>query len=107
MPEKRLTREEYMAIQNYLIGTANTLVLTDLPTFIDQLEAADSIGAILDPTLYRKAATNLHTVRELAQAAMKLRDVRIRQWKETPIEKIRSLMEQQLKESGDNNQERR
>jgi hypothetical protein len=64
-----MTDEEYKATQELLITFAGQLELLDLKSFIDRIQAADSLGAVLDPTAYRAGQERLAAIRGLAVAA--------------------------------------
>lgn len=40
----------------------------NLEGFLDQMEIADTMGPILDPTLYKKSGTDFRTVQQVARA---------------------------------------
>lgn len=75
----RLTQEQYETIQHQLLLIGELLVQMDLPAFLEQIETAETVGPILDPTLYRMGMSNMAEVKRLAKAAMELREVRAEQ----------------------------
>lgn len=68
-----MTNEEYMATQTALLTVGTMVDYCDLETFLQRISTADSIGAVLDPTLYRAAAVRLAGIRELAEIAVALK----------------------------------
>jgi hypothetical protein len=60
---------EYQMIQDFLITQAAILAELDLDGFIAANSRADSLGSVLDPTLYRKAHRKLDMIRKIAFAA--------------------------------------
>ena len=63
-----MDRDEYSAIQTLLIGQAGVIEYLDLQGFIQMENQADSIGPIIDPTLYRKGHRRMAKIRALASA---------------------------------------
>jgi hypothetical protein len=65
-----MDKEMYMMVQNQVIAFGNMLINTALPLdeFIAAGDTADSIGAIVDPTLYREAGPNMHKIMGMARA---------------------------------------
>ena len=64
-----MSNEEYQMIQDFLMAQASMFECLDLQGFIDKNLHADSVGAVLDPTLYRKGWRKLDAIRDLAIAA--------------------------------------
>lgn len=62
--------EEYMMTQHQLAAFAGLMVGLDLAGFIERANTAESVGAILDPTLYRKAGGRLRKMIALAEAGV-------------------------------------
>lgn len=55
------------------IGIAATMIRQfDLPSLIQSMERADSLGCLIDPTLYMQGADKLREQRKLVEAAMPL-----------------------------------
>lgn len=63
-----MTDEEYLTIQHQVGLLSGLIAELDLAGFLDRISLADSIGPIMDPTLYRKAAGEMHHIQDLAQA---------------------------------------
>jgi len=68
-----MKNEEYQATQDLLLQAGRMVDILDLNGFRDRIRHADSVGSILDPTLYRDAHKNLQAVDELAAAAIRLK----------------------------------
>ncbi len=68
-----MTNEEYKATQDLLLQAGRMVDVLDLNGFRDRIRSADSIGSILDPTLYRNAHRNLQAIDELAAAGIRLK----------------------------------
>lgn len=75
---RKLEEEDYRQTQSTLQRAGALLALLDLDAFINTLNDADSRGANFDPTAYRAAMKNLADVRELAEAAAKMKTVTLR-----------------------------
>jgi len=76
--EDRLGKEQYEATQNLLLSQAALIAMLPLEKFIRSINCADSIGSILDPTLYQKVlygqgADNWQTIKDIAAAALQLK----------------------------------
>ena len=67
--EEMISDEEYMEIQYMLTAIAQRVNEMNLKGFLDRLNRADSIGAILHPTLYRDAMPGLEKIKRLANGA--------------------------------------
>ena len=65
-----MTNEEYEATQTSLQIIAGMTSGLDLDGFLRRNREADSVGAILDPTLYRAASRKLALVRRLAESLL-------------------------------------
>lgn len=73
VPQSRpaMSNEEYMQTQQQLLLFAELLTLLNLRGFLDRLDRAESVGPVLDPTLYQHArgyAGRLHALAEEALA---------------------------------------
>lgn len=68
-----MTNDEYKATQDLLLQAGRMVDILDLNGFRDRIRHADSIGSVLDPTLYRDAHRNLQAINELAGAAIRLK----------------------------------
>lgn len=70
-----LDEDEYRSTQVILLRAAAAIGVLELEAFLATLERADAMGAVLDPTLYRAAMTNLDDIRQLARAALKVKTI--------------------------------
>jgi len=61
-----MEQPEYKMIQDFLTTQAAMLAELDLDGFIAANSRADSLGAVMDPTLYWKAHKKLDAIRDLA-----------------------------------------
>jgi hypothetical protein len=68
-----MSNDEYKATQDLLLQAGRMVDILDLNGFRDRIRHADSIGSVLDPTLYRDAHRNLQAIDELAAAAIRLK----------------------------------
>lgn len=68
-----MTDEEYMETQGKLAMVAVILANVDLPAFLSRISLAETMGPVLDPTLYMTAGEKLGRVRLLAESALSLR----------------------------------
>jgi len=68
-----MTNDEYRVTQDLLIQAGRMVDLLDLNGFRDRIRSCQSVGAILDPTLYRAGARNLEAINELAAAGIRLK----------------------------------
>jgi len=56
-----------------------TLVLRmDLDGFLERIDSAESLGPILDPTLFQKGKDNLQAVKDLAESLRPFRETFLR-----------------------------
>ncbi len=60
--------KQYLETQMALITLGKRLEQLDLEDFLSAISKAESVGPILDPTLYRRAQDNLNAIRELAKS---------------------------------------
>lgn len=84
-------KQQY-ALSLSLVGQAATLLsLADLDTVLRTIGMAESVGPILEPTMYRNASVSgsLRQQREIVEAAIALRDVAQRIQKEL-VEKAKA-----------------
>ncbi len=65
-----ISEEDYIQTQHSLITFASLVKDMLLADFINQANLAESIGPILDPTLYRKAGAQLNEVKALAESLL-------------------------------------
>lgn len=65
-----MTNDAYIDTQNTLALASDLVASLDLEGFLERARDADSLGAILDPTLYRAGAPALAAVIRLAEAGL-------------------------------------
>jgi len=65
-----MNRIEYMAIQVQLVLLAQVVEPLDLVRFLSAIDHSETMGPIVDPTLYLQTANKLENVKRLAQAAL-------------------------------------
>jgi len=73
MPE--MTDEEYTMTYQQVVMLAGLIAEMNLPGFLERISLADSIGPILDPTLYLRASRNMHQIEEVARSLNECRRV--------------------------------
>jgi len=71
----KLTEDQYMDVQNELLMLSSLMARLPLKEFLEDINRAETVGPIVDPTLYRDGAEKLHQVKSLAQAASKVSQV--------------------------------
>jgi len=70
-----MTDEEYQLTQAQLNIAVGMIRALPLDEFLDRLSEAESVGPILDPTLYRESIKHAESVHRIAEAALKLQRV--------------------------------
>ena len=70
-----MTNEEYTATQHQLMVMAKIINQMDLTKFLERIETTHAVGPILDPTLYRNAASKMSLVQRVAEEALKFQKV--------------------------------
>jgi hypothetical protein len=60
--------KEYMTTQMRLIEIGKIADTLDFDGFLKAISNAETVGPIVDPTIYRKAMENLHAIKKLAEA---------------------------------------
>ena len=65
-----MNRIEYQAIQDQLVLLAQVIEPLDLAGFLSAIDYSETMGPIVDPTLYLQSANKLENVKRLAQAAL-------------------------------------
>jgi hypothetical protein len=78
-----VTNEEYQCTQNHLQLIASIAATLDLGAFLSRIDYANTVGPIVDPTLYRDAMDNLGKLQAIARAARPLAEEAKRQLGET------------------------
>ncbi len=71
----RMSNDEYQSTQKQIVRMANEIEQMDLSVFLDRIEVADTMGSILDPTLYMRAIDDMNRVKKLAKAFKNVQDV--------------------------------
>lgn len=77
-----LTNQEYINAQNQIGLLAGIVREIPLDDFLAMIDRAETIGPIVDPTLYIKAGKNLAKVKRLASALREFRTVANAIWNE-------------------------
>ena len=78
-----MTNEEYQQYLEQIVLLAGMIRLIPLKGFLDRISMAETLGPLLDPTLYSQAGANLATIREMAS-----RLYEIQRWLDILQEKI-------------------
>ena len=63
-----MDNEEYIQTQNQIVLLGRLILSLDLPSFLDRISRAETIGPLINPTLYRDAMGNLQDLKDLAEA---------------------------------------
>jgi hypothetical protein len=63
-----MDNEEYLMVQNQVVMLGNIVQKLPLKEFIEIASRADTVGVILDPTLWMKGSKNLNKILDLARA---------------------------------------
>lgn len=66
--------EKYVATQQQILVLGGLVLRMPLAEFLDAISMADTVVPIVDPTLYRQGAPNMHRVESLARAAKEFQD---------------------------------
>lgn len=61
-----MTEEEYTRTQTALLQLGQVVAGLDLEGFLAMISRAETMGPIMDPTLYRDAADNIQALKALA-----------------------------------------
>ena len=69
----RMEPAKYIETQMRIIEIGKIADSLDLDTFLVCISNAETVGPIMDPTMYRKAMDNLQAIKELAIAAQKVK----------------------------------
>lgn len=76
-----MDRDAYQATHDQVVQFSAMVALIDLGSFLEAMYRAETLGPILDPTLYRtflynaRARHNLEVVKELAEALLKVKRI--------------------------------
>jgi len=73
-----MDKKDYINTQNTLIMIHGMLQGLDLAEFIDSINRAETIGPILDPTLYMEGHKKMGNIKKLAEKALELQSVKLR-----------------------------
>jgi hypothetical protein len=65
-----MNEEDYILIQTQLVVLAQIVNSMDLKGFIEAINRAETMGPILDPSLYLKGADKLEAIKNLAVGAL-------------------------------------
>lgn len=76
--ELAMTDAGYTTCLKRLTVEAQALSTLDLVGFVERIEKAESVGPVLNPTLYRKGIGRLEAMKALAIAARRVQDT----WRE-------------------------
>lgn len=67
-----MTAEEYRANLELVANAARIIVLVDVGDMLDRINRADTLGPMLDPTLWRDKQGAMHEDEEMLRAALPL-----------------------------------
>jgi hypothetical protein len=70
-----MTEEKYMEIQTVIGVTAAFVRELDLQGFLAAIDKAESVGPIIDPTLYLKSHRQMNRIREAADVLLTFQKV--------------------------------
>lgn len=68
-----MTNELYLLHQTQIINLAMVATGIDTESFIKRIDQAETMGPVLDPSLYRDASLSLSKIKTLAQAVQDLK----------------------------------
>ncbi len=71
--EHKMEGKDYITTQMRLIEIGKIADSLDLDAFLKCISNAETVAPLVDPTLYRKAADNMNAIKQLAEAAKKLK----------------------------------
>ena len=69
---EKLGQEEYAIVLRHVYLAARFLADVNIPAALEAISRADSVGAILDPTLYRAKSAAMQEDAEVLRAALPL-----------------------------------
>lgn len=69
-----MKKEVYLLTQMKLITLAKEVQKIDLDGFLRTIKSAETVGPMLDPTMYQKAQKNLQTIKKLAESFVPIKD---------------------------------
>jgi len=67
-----MTPEEWKGNLVLIASQARIISMVDIPKMLEQIDRAEAIGPLLDPTLYRANAGKMDEDKELLEAALPL-----------------------------------
>jgi len=67
-----MDKETYQAAVRCAAMTASMLAQWDIPVLLSSIDQAESIGPLVDPTLYREKAEAMREDRDILKAALPL-----------------------------------
>ena len=67
-----MTNEDYIMTQQHVVLLARIAAQLDIQGFLSRIDLAETVGPILDPTLFRDAMNGLGNIKALARAARPL-----------------------------------
>lgn len=70
---ERMSDDEYAFVQNELARIGGEVENLDLVGFLERIETAESVGPVLNPTLYMRGARTMEWFRGLALAVRKVK----------------------------------
>lgn len=71
----KLTEDQYMDVQNELLMLCSLMARLPLEEFLEDINRAETVGPIVDPTLYIQGREPLSQIKSLAEAASKVSQV--------------------------------
>ena len=92
-----MKKEEYLRHQMVMIGTVKNLVGLDYDAFVAEIDKAEAIAPMADPTLYRRAMQNMRAVKNLALAC-KAATLTLKNLQVTAIQTVVSEMARKQKD---------
>lgn len=69
MPRPRMSDATYKAVQSQLLLISRMMSVLDTDGFLERIVEAETVGPIVNPTLFMKGSDSLQSVRQIAEAA--------------------------------------
>lgn len=63
-----MNKEDYASTQSQIMMLASLIMPLDLAEFLRAIDRAETLGPLLDPTLYHAAGRQLNDVKAIAEA---------------------------------------
>lgn len=82
----KMSNEEYERTQQAIVYIGVQAIGLDIPAFLERISIAESLGPVIDPTLWMKGEGGLSYVKALANAVGGVREELLRQAKEKGID---------------------